>query len=83
MARLPQHSGGPVTPGGMVHADRIQATMGAKSRPEVLHMSLHTILLILALICFILEALGSRMRFRAPFGLIGAGLAFLTAGHIW
>ncbi len=46
-------------------------------------MSLHTILLILALICFILEALGSRMRFRAPFGLIGAGLAFLTAGHIW
>lgn len=46
-------------------------------------MSLHTILLILALICFILEALASRMRFRAPFGLMGAGLALLTAGHIW
>jgi len=46
-------------------------------------MSLHTLLLIIALICFILEALGSRMRFRAPFGLLGAGLAFLTAAFLF
>lgn len=46
-------------------------------------MSLRTLLLIIALICFILEALGSRMRFRAPFGLLGAGLAFLTASFLF
>ena len=46
-------------------------------------MSLKTLLLILALICFGLEALGSRMRFRAPFGLLGAGLAFLTASFLF
>ena len=46
-------------------------------------MSLKTLLLIIALICFILEALGSRMRFRAPFGLLGAGLAFLTASFLF
>ena len=43
---------------------------------------MHQILLILALICFILEALGSRMKMRAPFGLLGAGLAFLTASYL-
>jgi hypothetical protein len=46
-------------------------------------MSLHTLLWIIALICFILEALGSRMKLRAPFGLLGAGLAFLTAGFLF
>ena len=46
-------------------------------------MSLAKIFLIIALICFILEALGSRMRFRAPFGLLGAGLAFLTAALLF
>lgn len=46
-------------------------------------MSLSKLLLIIALICFILEALGSRMRFRAPFGLLGAGLAFLTASFLF
>ncbi len=46
-------------------------------------MSLRNLLLVIALICFILEALGSRMRFRAPFGLLGAGLAFLTASFLF
>lgn len=46
-------------------------------------MSLSKLLLIAALICFILEALGSRIKFRAPFGLLGAGLAFLTASYLF
>lgn len=46
-------------------------------------MSIKTILLVIALICFIIEALGSRMRFRAPFGLLGAGLAFFTAAFLF
>jgi hypothetical protein len=46
-------------------------------------MSLKTILLIIALICFILEALGSRLKMRAPFGLLGGGLAFLTASFLF
>ena len=46
-------------------------------------MSLKTILLVIALICFILEAIGSRVRFRAPVGLLGAGLAFLTAAFLF
>ena len=46
-------------------------------------MSIKTLLLVIALICFILEALGSRMRFRAPFGLLGAGLAFLSASFLF
>jgi hypothetical protein len=46
-------------------------------------MALKTILLIIALICFILDALGSRMKFRAPFGLLPGGLAFLTAALLF
>jgi hypothetical protein len=46
-------------------------------------MSLKTILLIIALICFILEALGSRMKIKLGFGLLGAGLAFLTASFLF
>jgi hypothetical protein len=46
-------------------------------------MSLKTILLIIALICFILEALGSRMKIKLGFGLLGAGLAFLTASMLF
>jgi hypothetical protein len=42
-------------------------------------MGLKTILLIIALICFIVDALGSRMKFRAPFSLLPGGLAFLSA----
>ena len=42
-------------------------------------MALKTILLIIALICFIVDALGSRMKFRAPFALLPGGLAFLAA----
>ena len=45
-------------------------------------MSVKTILLIIALICFIIDALGSRMKFRAPFGLLAGGLAFLTASFL-
>jgi len=46
-------------------------------------MSLKTIFLIIALICFILDALGSRMKMRPPFGLLPGGLAFLTAGFLF
>ena len=46
-------------------------------------MTLSKLFLIVALICFILEALGSRIKMRAPFGLLGAGLAFLTASYLF
>ncbi len=46
-------------------------------------MSLSKILLIIALICFILDALAGRMKFRAPFGLLPGGLAFLTASYLF
>jgi hypothetical protein len=46
-------------------------------------MSLKTILLIIALICFVVDALGSRMKMRAPFGLLPGGLAFLTAAFLF
>ncbi|HEX3628999.1 MAG TPA: hypothetical protein VHW91_00895 [Candidatus Dormibacteraeota bacterium] len=46
-------------------------------------MSLSKLFLVIALICFILEAIGSRMSFKAPFGLLGAGLAFLTAAFLF
>jgi hypothetical protein len=46
-------------------------------------LSLSKIFLIVALICFILEALGNRVGFKTPFGLLGAGLAFLTAAQLF
>ena len=46
-------------------------------------LSLSKILLIIALICFILEALGSRTGFKSPVGLLGAGLAFFTASFLF
>jgi hypothetical protein len=46
-------------------------------------MSLKTILLIVALICFVVDALGSRMKMRPPFGLLPGGLAFLTASQLF
>ena len=46
-------------------------------------MDVHKILLVIALICFIIDALGSRMKFRAPFGLLAGGLAFLTAAFLF
>lgn len=46
-------------------------------------MSLKTILLIIALICFIVDALGSRTKFKAPFALLPGGLAFLTASFLF
>ncbi len=39
-------------------------------------MSLSKLFLIAALICFILDAIAGRMKFRAPFGLLPGGLAF-------
>ena len=39
-------------------------------------MSLSKILLIIALVCFIVDALAGRMKFRAPFSLLPGGLAF-------
>jgi len=46
-------------------------------------MSLSKLFLIVALICFILEALGSRIKIKLGFGLLGAGLAFLTASYLF
>ena len=46
-------------------------------------MSLSKICLIIALICFILDALAGRMKFRAPLGLLAGGLAFLTASQLF
>lgn len=46
-------------------------------------MSLNKILLIIALICFILDALAGRMKFRAPFSLLPAGLAFWVASLLF
>jgi hypothetical protein len=46
-------------------------------------MSLSKILLILALICFILDALAGRMKFRAPFGLLPGGLALWVASILF
>ena len=46
-------------------------------------MSLKTIFLIIALICFVIDALAGRMKFRAPFGLLPGGLAFLTASYLF
>jgi hypothetical protein len=45
-------------------------------------MSLSKIFLIVALICFILDAVAGRMKFRAPFSLLPGGLAFLTAAQL-
>lgn len=46
-------------------------------------MPLHNLLLIVALILFLLEAFGSRMKFRAPFGMLGAGLACFAAAFLF
>jgi hypothetical protein len=46
-------------------------------------VSLKTIFLIIALICFVIDALAGRMKFRAPFGLLPGGLAFLTASFLF
>jgi hypothetical protein len=44
---------------------------------------MHQILLIIALICFILEALSGRIKMKFGIGLLGAGLAFLTASYLF
>jgi hypothetical protein len=46
-------------------------------------MSLSKIFLIVALICFILDALSSRTKFKAPFGLLPGGLAFWVASLLF
>lgn len=46
-------------------------------------MSLSKIFLIIALICFIIDALAGRMKFRAPFSLLPGGLAFFTAAALF
>jgi hypothetical protein len=45
-------------------------------------MSVHSLLLIAALILFVLEALSSRMHFKSPVHLLGAGLACLAAAYL-
>ena len=46
-------------------------------------MSLSKLFLIAALICFVLEALSGRMKMRAPFSLLGGGLAFWVASLLF
>ena len=46
-------------------------------------MSPSKILLIIALICFILDAIAGRMKFKAPFGLLPGGLAFWVASKLF
>lgn len=46
-------------------------------------MSINKIFLIIALICFILEALSGRVKMRFGFGLLGAGLAFWVASQLF
>jgi hypothetical protein len=46
-------------------------------------MSLSKILLIIALICFILDAIAGRMKFKAPFSLLPGGLAFWVASQLF
>jgi hypothetical protein len=45
-------------------------------------MTIQKLFLIAALVCFVLEALSGRMKIRAPFSLLGAGLAFWVASGL-
>lgn len=46
-------------------------------------INLHTILLVAAVILFVLDALGSRIKIRAGFGLLAAGLACFAAASLF
>jgi hypothetical protein len=46
-------------------------------------MSLSKILLLIAVILFILEALGGRLKLRLGFGVIAAGLACFAASFLF
>ena len=46
-------------------------------------MSLPKILQIIALICFILDAVAGRTKFKAPFSLLPGGLAFWVASLLF
>jgi len=51
--------------------------------PEVfIEMSLSKILLLIAVILFILDALGSRLKLRLGFGVLAAGLACFAASFL-
>jgi hypothetical protein len=45
-------------------------------------MSLRTFFLIVAVFLFVFEAIGKRIKFRPGFGLMGAGLACVTASFL-
>ncbi len=45
-------------------------------------MSLHTILLLAAVVLFVLDAAGRRAPFKAPFGMLGAGAACFAAAFL-
>ena len=80
MAPLPQVALGDMTSNSQElgrNCDYLATRIGGRQ------LSLSKIFLILALICFILEALGSRMKIKLGFGLLGAGLAFLTASYLF
>ncbi|TMD16089.1 MAG: hypothetical protein E6J00_01325 [Chloroflexi bacterium] len=71
----------------MLENGRIPVTLAGVFRSDFIErrsfMPIRTILLIVAVILFLLEALGSRMRFRAPFGMLGAGLACFAAAFLF
>lgn len=45
-------------------------------------MSVHLLLLWIAVIVFVIDALGSRVRFRSPVGLLAIGLALFALSFI-
>ncbi len=45
-------------------------------------MTLRTFFLIVAVFLFVFEAIGKRIKFRPGFGLMGAGLACVTAAFL-
>ncbi len=45
-------------------------------------MTIRTILLLAAVILFILDALGSRIKIKAGFGMLAAGLACFAAAFL-
>jgi hypothetical protein len=80
MARLPQVTLRETTPNSQEYA--LNCDYPCNSYWRWL-MSLSKLFLIAALICFVLEALSGRMKMRAPFSLLGGGLAFWVASLLF
>lgn len=80
MAPLPQTTLRDMTPNSQeygLNCDYLATRIGGSG------MTINKIFLIVALICFILEALSGRVKMRFGFGLLGAGLAFWVASQLF